>query len=46
MDVNGKRDVFDDCKSVGQGALESCYDDDGMDIALELRQGISEDFTS
>ena len=44
--VDGDRDVLDDLESIVEGALEGLDDDDGVDVALELRKGKGQDFTS
>lgn len=40
------RDLADDLEGIGQSLLEGLNDNDGMDVALELRQSLSKDFTS
>lgn len=45
-DVNGEGDVFYYVEGVGEGFLEGLYDDDRVDIAFELREGLSENLAS
>lgn len=43
VDVDREGDVFDDLEGVLEGALEGGNDDDGVDVALELGEGLRED---
>lgn len=46
VDVDGVGDLFDDFEGILEGALKGRDDDDGVDVALELGEGLGEDFTS
>lgn len=46
VNVDIYRNFVDDLKCIGQGTLESLDDDDGVDITLELWEGLGENFTS
>ena len=45
IDVDGQGDLLNDLKSVLERALESRDDNDGVNVAVELGQGLCQDFT-
>jgi hypothetical protein len=46
VDVDRVGDLVDDGEGVLEGPLEGRDDDDGVDVALKLREGMCQDFTS
>ena len=44
--VDVGRNLVNDLERIGQGLLESLDDNDGVDVAFELGQGLCKDFTS
>lgn len=46
VNIHGYRDLFDDGKGVGQSTLEGGNNNDGVDIAFELGEGLCKHFTS
>lgn len=45
VDVDGGGDFVDDFEGVLEGALKGRDDDDGVDVTLELGEGLGKDFT-
>jgi hypothetical protein len=46
IDIDRCGNLVDNLDGILQGTLESGNDDNGVDIALELRESLCQDFTS
>jgi len=46
VDVDGDRDVVNNLDSVFQGLLQGSNDDNGVNVALEVREGLGKNLSS